>query len=422
MSMKLAFLFPGQGSQYAGMARALCAEHPAAELTLREANDILGWDLRKLMLEGDDAGLTRTDHAQPALLAASVAAYRVVREEWGLVPLIGAGHSLGELSALCCSGVLSFPDALKLVRRRGELMHEAGSRQPGTMMAVIGLEAAVIREELRLSAAEGLCAAELACLNASREVVLSGEAEALEVLSGRFDMLGGRAIMLSVSGAFHSRHMKPAQEAFAEALSGIEVRPGEWPVVANLTALPYEDGKPALVDHLSRQLTHPVRWVETMACLRQQGATAVVEIGPKAVLKGLSRKNAPELEAYAIDLPQDCEQVRSWRVRRGGDRQRFLRACLTAAVSTRCDLASADPYRAGVVEPYRLLEQMEREAASTRPDAGDDELERALGLVRMIFAAKRVPQAEQSDRLGELKAIWTGTEYPHARGRKDLGA
>ncbi len=419
--MKLAFLFPGQGSQYVGMARALWAEHPAAELTLREANDVLGWDLRKLMLQGEEEDLTRTDHAQPALLAASVAAYRVVREEWGLVPFIGAGHSLGEVSALCCSGVLSFSDALKLVVKRGKLMREACSRQPGTMLAVNGLAPEVIREELRMLEAHDGGRAELACLNAPREAVLSGGAEALETLSGRLAMLGGRAVTLPVSGAFHSRHMRTAEEGFVEALRGIEVRPGEWPVVANHTAMPYEADRPdAVIEHLSRQLTSQVRWAETMAYLRQQGATAVVELGPKAVLKGLSRKNVPELEAYAIDLPQDYEHVRSWRVSRRSDRQRFLRACLTAAVSTRNCNVNADEYRAGVVEPYRLLEQMERNSAPIGPEAEDEELDRALGLIRKIFATKRVPQAEQSDRLGELEAIRTGDAY-HAR-RKDQGA
>ena len=422
MAMKLAFLFPGQGSQYVGMARALWAEHPAAELTLREANDVLGWDLRKLMLQGEEEDLTRTDHAQPALLAASVAAYRVVREEWGLVPFIGAGHSLGEVSALCCSGMLSFPDALGLVVKRGELMREACSREPGTMLAVNGLAPEVIREELRMLEAHDGGTAEFACLNAPREVVLSGEAEALEALSVRLAMLGGRAVMLPVNGAFHSRHMRSAEEGFVEALRRIEVRPGEWPVVANHTAMPYKAGEPdALIVHLSRQLTSPVRWAETMAYLRQQGATAVVELGPKAVLKGLLRKNVPELKSYAIDLPQDYEHVRSWRVSRRCDRQRFLNACLTAAVSTRNHNVNAEQYRAGVVEPYRLLEQMERDSAPSSPEAEDEELDRALELIRMIFAAKGVPQAEQSDRLGELEAIRSGESCPQAR-REDQGA
>jgi len=412
MAKKLAFLFPGQGSQYAGMAGALYAAHALAERTFREANDIVGWDLARMIREGDRDALTRTDVAQPALLAASVAAYRVVREEWGLVPALGAGHSLGELSALCCAGVLSFPDALRLVKRRGELMHEAAVRMPGTMLAVIGLEEAAVREELRLNQEQGTGGAELACLNAPRELVLSGEPEALETLAGRFTQLGGRATRLAVGGAFHSRHMRSAEEAFAAELARVAIRPGEWPVVANRTALPYEDGNRAmLVELLSSQLTSPVRWTETMSYIRRQEIAAVVELGPKAVLKGLAATNAPGLEAYAIDVPHDYEAVRGWGGAQGSDgvtgaalRKRFLRACITAAVCTPSGHADAERYRSGVIEPYRQLERMEQGAAPPGIEAQAEQLGKALDLVRTIFAAKRLPQPEQEARLGELTA------------------
>lgn len=299
--MTLALLFPGQGSQHVGMARALAEAHPAAAAVLDEANDILGVDLRALMFEGPEEELTATKNAQPALLAHSVAVLRVAQGRLGPVAM-AAGHSLGEFSAYVAAGTLDFEDALRSVRLRGELMYEAGRERPGTMAAVLGLTDAQI-EDLCARVDAGVC--QPANFNSEGQVVISGDLAGVEQGSALAGEAGAKKVVpLSVSGAFHSELMAPAAEGLAAHLAEIELRDPTYPVVSNVTAEPVTSGAQART-LLVEQVTAPVRWSASIATMVGAGVDRFLELGPGKVLSGLNRRNAKGIPCSSLGEPDD---------------------------------------------------------------------------------------------------------------------
>lgn len=299
--MTLALIFPGQGSQHVGMARALADAHPEAARVLAEANDILGFDLGGLMADGPEEELVATKNAQPALLAHSVAVLRAAGERIGPVGM-AAGHSLGEFSAHVAAGTLSFADALRTVRLRGELMYEAGLERPGTMAAVLGLADDAI-EDVCARVDAGVC--QPANFNSDGQVVISGDVEGVEQGSALAAEAGAkRVVPLSVSGAFHSELMEPAARGLAEHLATVELRDPAYPVVSNVTAKPVTSGDQAR-QLLVRQVTAPVRWSSSVAGMVEAGVDRFLELGPGKVLCGLNRRNAKGLPCSSVGEPDD---------------------------------------------------------------------------------------------------------------------
>lgn len=301
--MKLALLFPGQGSQVVGMGRALAQAHPAAARVLAEADDVLGFSLSGLMAEGPEEELTATKNAQPALLAHSVAALRVLEARLGPVA-VAAGHSLGEFSAHVAAGTLSFRDALEAVRLRGELMYAAGQARPGTMAAVLGLEDAALEEACaRVDA--GICVP--ANFNSSGQVVVSGDVAGVEQGMALFTQAGAKRVLrLNVSGAFHSPLMEPAARGLEEKLASLTFHDPAFPVFSNVTAGPVTSGAEAR-ELLVRQLTSPVRWAASVVGMVAAGADRFLELGPGAVLCGLNKRNARGVPCASVGEPADVD-------------------------------------------------------------------------------------------------------------------
>jgi [acyl-carrier-protein] S-malonyltransferase len=286
---RVGLLFPGQGSQLVGMGRDLVDAYPEARQTFQEADEALGIPLSRLAWEGPEGDLTLTMNAQPAILVHSVAAWRVLQRR-APVATMAAGHSLGEFSAHVAAGTLSFPDAVRAVRRRGELMYGSGTERPGAMAAVIGLDDAVVEAACSEASQRGEGTAVAANFNAPGQVVISGDERAIHIADSLLRAAGAkRVIPLNVSGAFHSPLMRVAEEGLREQLEATEFREPAFPVVSNVTGHPVHDGATAR-QLLVEQLTSPVHWVASVQTMLAAGITDFLEIGPGNVLTGLLRR------------------------------------------------------------------------------------------------------------------------------------
>jgi len=303
--MSVALLFPGQGSQFVGMGWELSLAFSQARELFEEADEVLGSHLSRLAWQGPEHELTLTKNAQPALLVHSIAVHRVLCEELGPVSM-AAGHSLGEFSAHVAAGTLSFPEALKTVRVRGELMFASGVERPGTMAAVLGLDEEGVEEICRAVQEEGkICVP--ANFNTQSQVVISGEVEGVERAMTLAREAGAKkAVPLTVSGAFHSPLMEPAREGLRDELEKIKFSDPDYPVVSNVTSEPVSKGSQArelLVD----QLTSPVRWRASVEQMVEMGAQRFFELGPGSVLCGLNKRNARGVPCVSLGTPSDFD-------------------------------------------------------------------------------------------------------------------
>jgi [acyl-carrier-protein] S-malonyltransferase len=299
--VNVALLCPGQGAQRVGMGKDLAEAFPAARDVFAAVDDALGVALSRVMWEGPEERLTSTDNAQPAILAHSAAVWAVVGPRLEGRIVAGAGHSLGEYSAYLAAGALGVAEAARLVRRRGELMRAAGDARPGSMAAVMGLDADRVAALCREASGGGEVVV-AANLNAPDQTVVSGDPAAVARAAELLKAAGAKRVLpLKVSGAFHSPLMEPPAREFAGALEAAPLRDPAFPVVANATAEPVGDAATARV-RLAEQLTSPVRWVEGVRRLAALGGTGLrfVEIGPGTVLSGLARRIVPGCETLAL--------------------------------------------------------------------------------------------------------------------------
>ena len=305
-----AFMFPGQGSQSVGMLDAW-GDHPAVRATLAEASSVLDQDLAHLIHAGPKEQLDLTTNTQPVMLAAGVACYRAWVAETGLLPSVVAGHSLGEYSALVAAEVLTLADALPLVRLRAQAMQDAVPVGEGAMAAILGLEAAVVRDSCaEVAAATGETVA-AANFNDPKQTVIAGTKAAVDKACELLKSRGAkRALLLAVSAPFHSALMKPAAERLRDKLAGVALAAPKIPLVNNIDVAVQTDAA-AIRDALYRQAFGPVRWVETVQAIRARGVTHLFECGPGKVLAGMVKRIDAEAVSGAVFDPASLTESRS---------------------------------------------------------------------------------------------------------------
>ncbi|MBI5048098.1 MAG: ACP S-malonyltransferase [Deltaproteobacteria bacterium] len=307
LASQIAFIFPGQGSQCLGMAKEFYDRYADAKKIFREASDTLHLDMAKLCFQGPIEELNRTQNTQPALLTASVAALKCLEQEVSIKPKLLAGHSLGEYTALVASGALDFKDAVRLVNMRGRFMQDAVPQGIGAMAAILGLTREIVEGICRETSTEKSIVVP-ANFNTPEQTVISGHKEAVERASNLAkDRKAKRVIPLPVSVPSHSPLMKPAAEKLAKELNGIKVKPLNTPVITNVEAEPLLE-ETRVKELLEKQLYSPVRWVESIKRMRQEGVEAIIEIGPGRVLTGLVKRIDSSIKTINIEKPEDLKQ------------------------------------------------------------------------------------------------------------------
>lgn len=328
MTIPVAFLFPGQGSQSVGMGADICAQSPAARQVFETVDEALGISLSKLCFEGPEDVLRETVNAQPAIVTVSLALLAALQESlspdfsWSspLVPSYTAGHSVGEYAALVASGALDLHDAIILVRERGRLMHHEGTVCPGGMAAVIGMDEATLQEICRQATADSVAnlpphahpgqgQVTIANFNAPGQIVISGEQDALALAMELAKVRGAKRVMpLAVSGAFHSPVMQPAAAGLAQAVTGTSIRDAAIPVIGNINALPLLDS-PAIREELTQQIASSVQWTRTIELLVSVGVITFLEIGPGQALTGMVKRIAKGTTTLNVSNAADIEKV-----------------------------------------------------------------------------------------------------------------
>ncbi|WP_217585639.1 ACP S-malonyltransferase [Lentibacillus saliphilus] len=305
---RVAFMFPGQGSQKVGMGQAFYDQFANVQDMYAQADDLLGYKLSDLMFNGPQELLTETEHAQPALLLSSVAAHTMLIKE-GVQPVMAVGHSLGEYSALVAAGAIPLDEALPLVKARGQLMEAAYPDGQGAMSAVLGLSEDQVKAVLDELTDEVV---DMANLNCPGQIVISGTKKGIDQATDRLKEIGAKRVMaLNVSGPFHSRLMKKANSALSDQLNALTIRDASIPVYANVTAEPTTE-KEAIKDLLIKQLYSPVRFEQSINHMIEQGVDAFVEVGNGKVLSGLIKKIDRSIPTYAIQDPESLEQFLAW--------------------------------------------------------------------------------------------------------------
>ncbi|MEK7313021.1 MAG: ACP S-malonyltransferase [Deltaproteobacteria bacterium] len=309
MGKKIAFIFPGQGSQAIGMGKSLCEAYPLAAGVFKEASEVLGIDMASLCFNGPEAELNRTENTQPAILTASIAALRVLDNEYKITPSFVAGHSLGEYTALVCAGVLSFKDAVRIVRLRGRFMQESAPIGAGKMSAVLGLTPEVVEAICKKASKENEPVV-AANINSPEQVVISGEAKAIERAGKLASEKGAKRVLpLPVSVPSHSPLMRQAAERLDNELSKLTFGPFSFPLISNVEAVPSSDNS-KVRNLLKRQLTDPVKWVDIIKRMRSEGVEATIEIGPGKVLSGLVKRIEKDIQTFNFSSPDDLGKIK----------------------------------------------------------------------------------------------------------------
>ena len=397
---KLCLMFPGQGSQYIGMGKSLYDSYDIVKECFEEAGEVLGIKLDKLCFSGDIEELTATENAQPAILRVSYAAYQVLMKEIKCNPSVVAGHSLGEITALTCTGAISFADAIKIAQQRGKLMGEVIGRGEGTMMAVMDMNEFELEEMCRRISSSDLKVS-IANYNSPVQMVVSGHRKAVEKLKAELDSMNVRTTVLNVSAPFHTDIMYPAALRLRKVLGEYSYHGFKWPVISNVTATPYEH-RAYIVSKLTNQVYQPVQWLKSIQYAINQDIDTFVEIGPKNVLRNLISQIDRQKKAYSFSEIKDLDVLKEAGIEAKPNGIGLITACLTTAVSTQNFNWDNEEYERGVVMPYRRIQEMKDRLQSEGREPVMEQIKEAVSLLNHILKTKKVSDVERKSRINKI--------------------
>jgi [acyl-carrier-protein] S-malonyltransferase len=408
----IAFVFPGQGSQYVGIGKKWYTEYIEVKNIFEQASDLLKFDIAKMCFEGDIAELTKTLNTQLSVFLTSVAAFTVFKKEYAINPVLSAGHSLGEITALTTAGAIKFEDAIKIVKKRGELMQQANiQKNDGAMSAIIGIEADIIREVCNSYNIDENNVVVVANYNSQKQVVISGNRGAVESAGEALKNNGARVVPLQVSNAFHSPIMKAASYEFGKELELYKFNSFNWPVVSNVTGLPYQASW-TIRDYLTKQMVMPVLWVDILHYFKNKHVDIIVELGPKKVITKLVNEVLPEVHAYAFDDEEDRKNLDyvinrlKKQYQNATDKKLHLSSvisrCLAVAVATKNENYNDEEYRVGVIEPYQKIKAMYYQIEENGEEPSLEQMRMALDMLKLVFETKRTSYSEQKERFSEI--------------------
>ncbi len=393
---RVAMLFPGQGAQVPGMGRSVHDAFEPVRSLFKRGGEVLGMDLAGLCFDATAEELARPSNAQPALLVVGYAHATVYAAQYEIEPVVVAGHSLGEYTALAFAGALSFEDALLLVRRRGELMEQADPERRGTMAAVQGLPMAAVAQ----ACDRGAHGEVVVCANhnAPDQVVISGHRSAVSRVSERLEAEGARVVALDVGGAFHSPLMAPCVGPLEQSLRDVSWATPRVPVVSSVDARAHQDAE-GWVERLARQVVAPVQWWDTVQALEAWPVDVAVDVGPRKILADLVRRHSVVVGAHSLATR---ESRRALEQQLYSSHFSFLKRAIGVAVSVPNRNQDDDAYQEGVVEPLRELRALYRAIVEDDHPILPAHARRARTILETVLATKRVPEEEARDRVEAL--------------------
>lgn len=400
---KIAFIFPGQGSQYVGMSKAFYDQFPAARQTFEEANDVLGFDLKNLCFEGSLGELSMTQNALPAIFTSSVAAFRIFMNEYGIRPQVCAGHSLGEYSALTCSGAFRFADALRIVQLRSLLAHEIADAGDSCMTIIDGIDPFTVENTCKESSTEEKPAT-VSCYNSLKQAAVSGHLDTVLSVEDKILKLGGQVTPLIGSAPFHCALMKPAADKLKAELEKCNFSSFRYPVISNCTGKPYPSHND-IVDLLARQMMYPVQWTKTLEYFQVLGITMTIELGPQGILSDLLKLDAKNISTVCFDQ-KTSRQALAGLLEGSGYTEKMqnkvITDCLTAAAVAPNYNSCEEEYLKGVVEPYEKIRKIQSFIEKEFVEPSKEQVEEALQMLALIFSTKKLPIDVQTEALQNI--------------------
>ncbi|KKS25976.1 MAG: acyltransferase [Parcubacteria group bacterium GW2011_GWA2_42_11] len=408
---KIAIIFPGQGSQYVGMGKQLYRQFSIVQNTFKEANDILGYDLKKLCFEGPFNELSKIENIQPAILTASVAAFKVFMNEIGLKPDLMTGHSFGELSALVCAEAISLETALQITKIKAKAINETISHRPTAMAAVENVDLKLV-EEICKSISQKKRTVVIAAVNSSRQTVISGDKALVRKAGALLANKGGKTEELFIGAAFHSPILNDAAKKVKTKIKKFRYSPLKYLVYSGITLRPYENTRD-IIDNISWQLCKPILWRSLVNILYKKGIRATIEIGPRTMLIDFIKKINKQKKFFSFNKINDLEFLKKEFCLNKEYKFDFIINCLRAAACTKNNNLNENDHKMGVVEPYNEINKLLLALEEKNLEPSNDNLSAALKMFNTVLAAKKTPAKETNDRYKELFYSRNGSYFPY---------